>query len=448
MNNEIQLIWQEVIADISTPAATWQIAVIVAAVLTAWGINGMLRAYVMRNAPGNWKLTIGSINRVLFPLSTLLIVLIAKAILATWQHTSLLHLASTLLIAMAAIRLAVYAVRYIISPGGVLKTLENTLSAVIWTILALHLSGFLPEILVVLQTIEFSIGKTTVNLLVVLQALMTIFATIFVALWCSRMIENKLMRAQDINMNMRVVLSKVLKVFLLFIAILVGLSAVGLDITLLSVFGGALGVGLGFGLQRIASNYVSGFILLLDESMQIGDIVTVDTHYGTITDLRTRYLVLKKLDGTQVIVPNELLIINPVINHSFTDRNMRVLLDLQVAYQSDLELVLKLMRQAAEGNARVLVTPEPTAMIKAFADSGVDVTLSVWISDPENGQLTLKSELYLALWQMFKDNNISIPFPQREIRILDQETSPPDATKNLRPQDLTSQSDQKKNKQI
>jgi small-conductance mechanosensitive channel len=420
MNSEIKLIWQEVIADITTPAASWQIATIITAVLIAWGINGILRAYVMRNAPGNWKLTIGSINRVLFPLSTLLIVLIAKAILANWQHTSLLHLASTLLVAMAAIRLAVYAIRYIISPGGVLKTLENTLSAIIWTVLALHLSGFLPEILIVLRTIEFTIGKTTVNLLIVLQALLTIFATIFVALWCSRMIENKLMLAGNINMNMRVVLSKVLRIFLLFIAILIGLSAVGLDLTLLSVFGGALGVGLGFGLQRIASNYVSGFILLLDKSMQIGDIVTVDTHYGTITDLRTRYLVLKKLDGTQVIVPNELLIINPVINHSFTDRNMRVLLDLQVAYQSDLELVLKLMLQAAADNARVLVTPEPTATIKAFGDSGVDVTLSVWIADPENGQLSLKSELYLALWQMFKANNISIPFPQREIRILDQ----------------------------
>ncbi len=419
MNSEIQLIWQEVIADITTPAASLQIAAIVTAVLIAWGINGILRAYVMRNAPGNWKLTIGSINRVLFPLSTLIIVLTAKAILANWQHTSLLHLASTLLIAMAAIRLAVYAVRYIISPGGVLKTLENTLSAVIWSILALHLSGFLPEISALLQTIEFSIGKTTVNLWLVLQALLTIFATIFIALWCSRMIENKLMHAENINMNMRVVLGKVLRVFLIFIAILIGLSAVGLDITLLSVFGGALGVGLGFGLQRIASNYVSGFILLLDKSMQIGDIVTIeDKHYGVITDLRTRYLVLKKLDGTQVIVPNEMLIINSVINHSFTDRNSRVLVDVQVAYDSDLELVLSLMTQVAQDNPRILVTPEPVATIKAFAESGVDMNLSAWISDPENGQLTLKSEIYLALWKSFKQHDISIPFPQRELKIL------------------------------
>ncbi|PPD16930.1 MAG: hypothetical protein CTY27_05000 [Methylotenera sp.] len=234
------------------------------------------------------------------------------------------------------------------------------------------------------------------------------------------------MSAAQINMNMRVVLSKVLRIALLFIAIMIGLSAAGLDLTLLSVFGGALGVGLGFGLQRIASNYVSGFILLLDKSMQIGDIVTIeDKHYGVITDLRTRYLVLKKLDGTQVIVPNEMLIINSVINHSFTDRNSRVLLDVQVGYDSDLEVVLALMKQVAQENARVLVTPEPVATIKAFGESGVDMNLSIWISDPENGQLALKSEIFLALWKAFKEKGISIPFPQREVRVL--KTVEPDA---------------------
>ena len=419
MNQEIQLIWQETLQDISTPVAMWQLCIILFALGAAGLVNGAMRRYVMRSAPENWRLGIGGINRVLFPLSTLIIVLIGKWILAHWQHTSMLHLAATLLVAMAVIRLMVYAIRYIISPGGLLKTLENTLSAFIWVILALHLSGVLPEIVEVLQEIEFSIGKTTVNLLVVLQAILTIFATLFVAMWISRVVENKLMHASHVNMNMRVVMSKVVRIALLFIAIMIGLSAVGLDLTLLSVFGGALGVGLGFGLQRIASNYVSGFILLLDESMQIGDIVTIDDkHYGVITDLRTRYLVLKKLDGTQVIVPNESLIINAVINHSFTDRNSRVLLDIQVAYETDLEMVLALMKKVAQENVRVLVTPEPVATIKAFADSGVDLSLSIWISDPENGQLALKSDIYIALWKAFKQNGISIPFPQREVRVL------------------------------
>jgi len=314
--------------------------------------------------------------------------------------------------------LVVYAVRYIIEPGGLLKTLENTISGLIWILMALHLSGILSEILNALEDIKFNIGKNPVNLLLVLQGLLTIVVTILIALWFSRVIENRVMRIHHINMNLRVVLAKLLRVFLLFIAVLIALSAVGLDITMLSVFGGALGVGLGFGLQRIASNYVSGFIILLDKSMQIGDIVTVDTHYGVVSDLRTRYLVLRKLDGTQVIIPNETLITTPVINHSFTDHKARIQMPIQVSYDSSLELAMQLMNEIAFRHARILNDPEPSVQIKGFGESGIDLVLSFWIPDPEEGSGSLQSEIYLEIWRAFKKNDISIPFPQREVRIL------------------------------
>lgn len=419
MNQDsIHIILQEIFADIYTPAGLWQIAILIAACCAAWAINGLLRARVMRHAPEHWKLGIGGINRVLFPLSTLIFVLIGKLILAYWQHTSLLLLASKLLLAMAAIRLVVYAVRYIIEPGGLLKTLESSIAGFIWILMALHLSGILPEILSALEAVEFNIGKNPVNLLLALQGVLTILVTIFIALWFSRLIENKLMRVQNINMNLRVVLSKLLRVLLLFIAVLIALSAVGLDITMLSVFGGALGVGLGFGLQRIASNYVSGFIILLDKSMQIGDVVTIDTHYGVVSDLRTRYLVLRKLDGTEVIIPNETLITNPVINHSFTEHRARVQMPIQVSYDSALELAMQVMREVAERHPRVMVEPAPAVQIKGFGESGIDLMLTIWIPDPEEGSAALQSEIYLEIWQAFKQNNISIPFPQREVRIL------------------------------
>ncbi|MBC7698117.1 MAG: mechanosensitive ion channel [Bacteroidia bacterium] len=418
MNPEIDFVWQEMLADLSKPAALWQLAIVVAAISIAWAINGALRAYVMRNAPENWKLGIGGINRVLFPLSTLIFVLVGKAILGHWQHVSLLQLASKLLLAMALIRLAVYAVRYIVAPGGLLKTLENAISGLIWLVLALHLSGILPQIFDVLEDVKFNIGKSPVNLLLILQALLTILITLFIAMWISRLLENRLMRAEHVNMNMRVVLTKLLRIFLLFTAILIALSAVGLDITLLSVFGGALGVGLGFGLQRIASNYVSGFIILLDKSMQIGDVITVETHYGVVSDLRTRYLVLRKLDGTEVIIPNEMLIINPVINHSFTDHKARVQMPVQVSYDSPLELAMQLIFDAANNHPRILVTPPPAVLIKGFGDNGIDLTLSIWIPDPEEGSSALQSEIYLEIWRAFLANNISIPFPQREVRII------------------------------
>lgn len=418
MNQDINFIWQEIIADISTPAAMWQLAIILGACVAAWMINGALRAYVMRYAPENWKLGIGGINRVLFPLSTLVFVLIGKSVLTYWQHTSLLHLASQLLLAMAAIRLVVYAVRYILAPGGLLKTLENSISAFIWLVLALHLSGLLPQLIKTLEDIQFNIGKNPVNLLLVMQGMLTIVVTLFIALWISRVIENKMMRVEHVNMNLRVVLAKIFRIVLLFIAVLIGLSAVGLDITLLSVFGGALGVGLGFGLQRIASNYVSGFIILLDKSMQIGDVITVENHYGVVSDLRTRYLVLRKLDGTEVIIPNELLIINPVINHSFSDHKARVQMPIQVSYESPLELAMQLISDITKQHSRILQTPEPAVQIKGFGDSGIDLMLSIWIPDPEEGSAALQSELYLKIWNSFQENQISIPYPQREIRIL------------------------------
>lgn len=418
MSNRIDFIWQEILADIGTPVAGWQIGVIVMACAIAWMINGAIRAYVMSHAPESWKIGIGTFNRLLFPLSTLSIVLFSKWVLGHWQHTTMLHLASNLLLAMAAVRLVVYAMRYIIAPGGVLKTIEHTLATMIWLVLALHLSGILPEMLETLEVVKFKIGKNPVNLLLLLQGLLTILITVFVAMWLSRVIENKLMQVAQLNANTRVMLAKVVRICLLFIAVLIGLSAVGLDLTLISVFGGALGVGLGFGLQRIASNYVSGFILLMDKSISIGDIVTIDVHYGIIKDLRTRYLVLKKLDGTEVIIPNETLIINPVINHSGMDRNTRVQVAVQVGYESDLELVLQLLIKAAEDHPRVLVTPAPGSVVTGFAESGIDVRLTVWIHDAEEGTSSLQSDLFMAIWRLFKAHDISIPYPQREVRLL------------------------------
>jgi small-conductance mechanosensitive channel len=419
MNQDnIHRILQEILTEFAAPTGLWQLAIVIIACCAAWAINGLLRARVMRHAPEHWKLGIGGINRVLFPLSTLLFVLIGKSILAYWQQTTFLLLVSKLLLAMAVIRLVVYALRYIIEPGGMLKTLENSIAGTIWILLALHLSGILPEILAALESIKFNIGKNPINLLIALQGLLTIVITIFIALWGSRIFENRLLRVHNINMNLRVVLAKLLRVILLFIAIMIALSAVGLDITMLSVFGGALGVGLGFGLQRIASNYVSGFIILLDKSMQIGDVVTIDMHYGVVSDLRTRYLVLRKLDGTEVIIPNETMITNPVINHSFTDHKARVQLPIQVSYDSELEVAMQLMREAAERHPRVLVEPAPSVQIRGFGESGIDLMLIVWIPDPEEGSAALQSEIYLEIWQAFKQNNISIPYPQREVRIL------------------------------
>ena len=411
MNAEIQLIWQEIQADIKTPVIMWQFAIIVTAVATAWLINGALRNYVMLRAPEHWKVAIGSINRTLFPLSTLIFILLSQWVLSGWQHTSLLQLASRLFLAMAVIRLIVYLLRYLFSPGGWLKTLESIIGWSVWGVLALHLTGVLPQIIQGLADMRFNIGKNPVNLLLVLQALLTVIVTIFIALWSSRVLENKLMRAEQVNVNLRVVLGKLIRIALLFIATLVALSTVGLDITLLSVFGGALGVGLGFGLQRITSNYVSGFIILLDKSMQIGDVVSVDKHYGVVHDMRSRYMVLAKQDDTHVIIPNESLITMAVVNHSFISRNEHVQLQFTIAFDSDIDHVIRLAKDIASKQSRVLATPAPEVHINSFGEHGVELILTAWVADAEKGVGGLRSAIYLEIWKAFKQHQIAFVKP-------------------------------------
>ena len=418
MNPELQIIWQELLQDFAAPVILWQVAVVALGLLLAWSLNGLLRTYVMRQAPERWKVGIDAFNRILFPLSSLLLIFVGQFILGHWQTVNVLKLAAVMLWAMAIIRLVVYALRFIFAPSAWVRTMENAIASTVWLVLVLHLSGLLPEILLMLQGVSFKIGQHPVTLLLILQALLTILLALFFALGVSRLIENRLMRTEQLNMNMRVVMSKLVRILFSFVAILLALSAVGLDITLLSVFGGALGVGIGFGLQKIASNYVSGFIILTDNSMQMGDVITVDNHYGVISDLRSRYMVLRKLDGTQVVIPNETFITNAVINHSFTDRKARVQMPMQVSYDSPLELAMQIMREAAHAQTRVLNDPAPEVQIKGFGENGIDLSLSIWIPDPEEGSSSLQSAIYLSIWRAFQQNAISIPFPQREIRVL------------------------------
>lgn len=408
MNSEIQFIWQEIIADMSTPAAWWQLFIIAAVVALSWAVNGALKAYLLKSASESVKPFLGGINRILFPITALLLVSVARYGFSEWMHVGMLRLASRLFMAMAIVRLVIYALRYIFSPSGWLKALEHMIAWIVWGLLALHLSGFLSQIVQVLEDVQFSIGKSSVNLLIVLQGIFTVVFTIFVALWLSRLLENKLMRAEQVSLNMRVVLVKLVRILFIFVAVLIALSAVGLDITLLSVFGGALGVGLGFGLQKIASNYVSGFIILLDKSMKIGDVVTVDKHFGVIQDLRSRYMVLGKQDGTNVIIPNEALITSAVINHSLHAHRGRVVLSMSVHYDSPLELVKSLVLQATQQHSRVLAMPSPVVNIRGFNEQGVELVLVVWVADPENAVGVLQSDIYMDIWKAFKANSIQL----------------------------------------
>lgn len=408
----------EIWSDLRTETMLWQLAVLAASLLLAWVVGKLLSGEIMKNAADTWKVGIGGIKRIVFPLTAMAFTATGRVILGHWQHAGVLKLASTLLAVMVLIRLTVYLLRYIFAPSGWVRTIESLIVYLAWVIVALHLTGLLPDVVAFLDETGFSIGRRQISILLILQAVVTAVLTLTATLWVGRILENKVMRAEQIELNLRVVLSKLLRILLIVVGVLVALSAIGFDITLLSVFGGALGVGLGFGLQKIASNYLSGFIILLDHSLHMGDVLTVDGHYGVVHQLRGRYLVLRKLDGTEVVIPNDTLISSTVINHSYSDRNARALMPIQVSYDSPLDSAMKIMREAALGHPRVLQTPGPEVQVQGLGENGIDLQLSIWVNDPEEGFGSLKSSLYLKILADFRAAGIVIPFPQREVRML------------------------------
>lgn len=419
MNNtqEIRNLLLDVFNDLQGTDIRWQLGILVSSLILAWLFMRLVRARVPAQE-GAWKLGMGGVNRLTFPLAALLLVLTGKAVLQHWHSVSLLNVAVPLLLSLALIRLAVYALRHIFAPSGWLHTSERFIAIMIWSGLALYLTGFLPEILQALDDFSFHAGKQKISLLLILSGLLSVAVTMLIALWVASTMEKRLMGAEHMNMSLRVVLVKIIRAALLIIGILVALPLAGIDITVLSVFGGALGVGIGFGLQKIASNYFSGFIILLDHSISIGDLVTVDNRYGTVTNITSRYAVIKGMDGTEAIIPNDTLITSTVLNHSYTNHELRVGIPLQVSYDSPLEKAMEIMREEAEKHPRVMQEPPPKVFLINFGESGIDLELNAWINDPEEGQLNLRSEINLAIWQRFQQEGIEIPYPQRVVRLV------------------------------
>ncbi len=411
--------------DFREPAFLWQVLALGASLLLAWGGSRYGRRHEFaRASTAHGALRAfgtGSLKRVAFPLLALLSVLIVRQSFRHWQlgPVSLLDLAVPLLLSMALVRAAIYVLRHAFSPSGWLASSERFIATAIWFCLALYLTGLAEPLIEILEQVSFHVGKQKLDLWTLLTGLVTVVITVLVALWLSGEIEARLLASETLDPNLRVVLGRLVKAVLSVVALLLSLSIVGIDITALSVFSGALAVGLGLGLQKIASNYVSGFIILLDRSIRIGNLVALDaTTSGVVTQITARYTVLRTLAGTEVIIPNEYLVSNIVRNESFTDSRLRVVVPVQVAYGTDLEQAMRLMTEAAQAQPRVLAEPVPQALLTLFADSGINLELGFWIADPQAGIGSVRSAINLSIWRSFHEHGIEIPFPQREIRLL------------------------------
>lgn len=326
-------------------------------------------------------------------------------------------LAVPIFASLTVIRAVARVLRGLFPKSPPVRTLINAVSLVMWLGVVLHIGGLLPVVEHELDSIMIPLGKTHASALTLLQGLALVGCTLLGALWLSSALESRLM-ATSITMSLRLVMSRILRAMLFVLALLIALAAVGIDLTVLSVFGGALGVGLGLGLQKIAANYVSGFAILLEGSFRVGDSVKIDNFEGQITNIHTRYTVVRAANGRESVVPNEMFIVNRVENLSLENKRVAFSTKLQVDYASNLDVAQQLMIDAAAAQPRVLKDPAPNAMLSDFAPDGLELTLAYWIADPENGINNVRSDINLAIWRAFQAGGINVPFPQRVVHVL------------------------------
>ncbi|MRR50126.1 MAG: mechanosensitive ion channel [Rhodocyclaceae bacterium] len=417
MNTQFGHLLTELWNDFQQPDLLWQVV----ALLLCLGLAKLMERLVRSREAGEGRareMGHRGLKRLAFPVTGLILVLVARAVLAQWHHVNLLNLAVPLLLSLAVIRVVFFVLRLAFNPSGALAGFEKVFALMAWGVVALHILGVLPSLIDAMESVAFTVGKQKLNLWLILQGLATVLTTLLVALWLGGLIEARLNAATGLDANLRVVFTRLAKALLIVVAVMIGLPMVGIDLTTLSVFGGALGVGLGFGLQKIAANYVSGFIILLDRSIRIGNVISVGQERGIVSRITTRYTVVRANTGIEAIIPNETLVGSTVLNETYTDPKVRIALPVQVAYGTDLEQAMAVLVAAASSHHRVLAEPAPRALVLAFADSGISMELGFWISDPEAGTGDVRSDVNLAIWRAFQAAGIEIPFPQREVRMI------------------------------
>jgi small-conductance mechanosensitive channel len=353
---------------------------------------------------------------VLFPALLLGLTFVARTLLTGDHPLALFGILLPVCISLALIRLGVKVLQAAFGGAPFVRVLERTISWVAWFAVVLWVTGVLPLLLDELDQIHWKVGTSNLSVRTLLEGLLTAGAVLIVTLWVSSALEARLLKsATGSDLSLRKVISNSVRALLMFVGVLLALSSAGIDLTALSVLGGAVGVGIGFGLQKLAANYVSGFVILAERSMRIGDMVRVDGFEGRITDIKARYTVIRALSGREAIVPNEMLITSRVENLSLADPKVAQTTQVAVAYNSPVDDVVKLLEGACTAQPRVLTEPAPAACLANFGADGLEFTVTYWIADPENGPLKLKSDINRAILQALKAQSIEIPFPQRVV---------------------------------
>ena len=327
----------------------------------------------------------------------------------------LLYFANSVLIILIFARLAIIFARYILKPGPWLRPFENIFAGILVTGYLAFQFGILNQIQDRLHSINFVIADQNITMLLIVESILGIFIAILLAMTLARFIENRVMniKSKSFRANQRIVVIKILKILLYIFAIVIVLSALGIDLSFLTIFGGAFGLGLAFGFQKVAANYISGFLLLSDESIRVGDMIDVSGSYGMVTAIKSRYTAIKRLDGIEVLIPNEQLLTSEITNLTFSNTTVKIPLDIQISYESSIDKAMEVILKVCRAEDRVIQDPEPNVYVKEFADSGINLHIACFVIDPNKGFLELKSDIYRSIFKEFKSNNIEIPYPHR-----------------------------------
>ena len=395
------------------PDSLVALAAFAAGVTLAW-----LAAWLVRRAfpEADLSVLLGRqlFDGVLFPMLLWGLMFGARTLLTQQQPIALFDILLPVCTSLALIRLGVKVLQVAFEQAPFVRMLERTISWLAWGAVVLWVTGILPLVLEELDRIHWKVGAANLSVRTLIEGALTAGAVLIVTLWISSAIESRLLKsATGGDLSLRKVISNSVRVLLMFVGLLLALSSVGIDLTALSVLGGAVGVGIGFGLQKLAANYVSGFVILAERSMRIGDMVRVDNFEGRISDITARYTVIRSPTGRESIVPNEMLITQRVENLSLTDPKVWQSTVVSVAYASPVNEVIGLLEAACTAQPRVLRDPAPSAALSAFGADGLEFTVTYWIQDPENGQLNLKSDINRAILHGLQEKGIEIPYPQR-----------------------------------
>ncbi len=410
----------DLLQDIHRPEIVWQAGIIVACVVVGWLLARLVRA----NVTGVVQMGVSNFGHVMTPAFIAVLIAVSKLAAKPFLgNVNLLKVALPVFGSLALIRMAFYLLRGAVARqgalGAALVTFEKIFSLLVWLGVALYLTGMWDDVFLFLDSTTLPLGKNKVALSTILQAAISVVILLMVAMWAGAMLEERLMGVAGLHSSLRVVMARMGRAVLIVVAVLVSLSLVGIDLTVLSVFGGALGVGLGLGMQKIASNYVSGFVILIERSLAIGDMITVDKYSGRVTKINTRYTILQGLDGVDTVLPNEMLISGPVQNQSLSNPNVQVSTQLTVSYENDLDAVIALLEAVPSGMSRVLTDPGPGVALKKFGADGYELELGFWIADPQNGRGGVVSEVNKRIYALIRDGKIKLSYPSRDTRELD-----------------------------